>query len=253
MPKIYAMTHCNSTGALLVVSADSSAFSNVGPAYLVDATAEVEYPMGFPLEQTASLVRGTYDNVVSAVNALQLELRDMLYKAEQERSSLHEQLGALGRRNLMPSHKVLGVDYHGVISKGHPQLAAAMEDAVSEGHAVHIMTGSRMSPELKDKLHDCGFDLGRNYTDFFSIQDHLDRVGEPIIYDEEGLPHADALAWDMAKSEYALATGMCAVWDDSPVYGRYMPASCWYFTYSPEAVGSQVRMVLDGTRKRIGR
>ena len=252
MPKIFALTHCDASGTLLVVSADSSALWHCGFDYTVrDAT--VEFPLGFHTLQDTFMVRGTYDCLHSALRGLQLELRDLLLQTERSRAKMHEQLLAVGAHNCRGDKKVLGVDFHGVISEADPRLAAAMACAVEEGHQVHIMTGNRMSPELKDELARCGFIEGSNYTDFFSIQDHLDSVGEPITYDEQGLPHAAAMAWDVAKSEYALATGMAALWDDSPVYCRYMPASCWYFTYSPEKVGEQLRMVLDGTRKRIGR
>lgn len=252
MPKIFALTHCDASGTLLVVSADSSSMWHCGYDYTVrDAT--VEFPVGFSTQQDTFMVRGTYDCLPSAMRGLQLELRDLLHQVEKNRAKTHEQLLAVGAHNCRGDKKVLGVDYHGVISEADPQLAAAMACAVEEGHHVCIMTGSRMTPELREELGRCGFEEGKSYTDFFSIQDHLDSVGETITYDERGMPHADPLAWDMAKSEYALATGMSAIWDDSPTYCRYMPASCWYFTYSPDKVCEQVRMVLDGTRKRIGR
>lgn len=252
MSKVFVLTSCLRTGDLLVVSGDTASLRMRGYEYLL-SDATVEFPVGFQVHQDVFQVRGTYDDLASAIRGMQLELRDLLHTAEKNRARVHRQMQSIGQHLNSTDKKVLGVDYHGVISEADLRLADAMASAVAEGHQVHIMTGSRMTPELLESLRRCGFEEGRNYTDFFSIQDHLDSVGERVVYDDHGLPHADAQAWDMAKSEHALATGMSAIWDDSPTYGRHMPADCWYFTYSPDMVWEQVRMVLDGTRKRIGR
>lgn len=252
MPEIFALTHCDYSGTLLVVSADRAALRCKGFDHYVE-DARVVYPSGYQESQGEYLVRGTYESLPAAMRGLQLELRELLMQLERSRKRVHDQLRDAGADSLAAGKKVLGVDFHGVISEADSRLAHAMEMAVGEGHQVHIMTGSRKTPELVAVLKDCGFEEGKNFTGFFSIQDHLDSVGEVIHYDEKGMPHADALSWDIAKSEYALATGMSAIWDDSPTYGRHMPADCWYFTYSPDKVCEQVRMVLDGTRKRIGR
>lgn len=252
MPEIFALTHCDYSGTLLVVSADSAALRCKGFDRYIEG-ARVVYPAGYQESQVEYMVRGTYESLPAAMRGLQLELRELLIQVESGREKIHDQLRGAGSGSPAAGKKVLGVDFHRVISEADSRLSRAMEMAVGEGHQVHIMTGSRKTPELVAALKDCGFEEGKNFTGFFSIQDHLDSVGEVIHYDENGMPHADALSWDLAKSEYALATGMSAVWDDSPSYCRYMPSSCWYFTYSPEKVEEQVRMVLDGTRARVGR
>ena len=73
MPKIFALTHCDASGTLLVVSADSSSMWHCGYDYTVrDAT--VEFPVGFSTQQDTFMVRGTYDCLPSAMRGLQLEL-----------------------------------------------------------------------------------------------------------------------------------------------------------------------------------
>lgn len=148
--------------------------------------------------------------------------------------------------------KRLGIDVHGVITE-HPEfLAEECRKLVNAGHEIHIMTGSRFGIEMEKQLGSYGFEKGRNYTHFFSVTDHLIETGVTVTF-ENGLPYADAFAWNTAKGEYAYLRGLDCVWDDSPVYCRYMPEGCWYFTYSKEYFVKQVDQVVNGTRPRIGR
>jgi hypothetical protein len=148
--------------------------------------------------------------------------------------------------------KRVGLDIHGVITATPDFLADQAKKVVDMGHEVHIMTGSRFGAQMEEQLKGYGFVKGVNYTHFFSITDFLIEIGVEVTF-KDGLPYADALAWDSAKGVYAMMKGLNCVWDDSPRYGQYMPNKCWYFTYSRENFESQMDQVLHGTRPSIGR
>jgi hypothetical protein len=152
----------------------------------------------------------------------------------------------------LPLIKKIGLDVHGVITE-HPEfLANQAKKIVEAGHQVHIMTGSRLGAKLEEQLLSYGFQKGIHYTHFFSITDHLIETGVEVTF-KDGMPFADALPWNMAKGEYAILNELDCLWDDSPVYGRYMPETCWYFTYSKENFDKQLDQVLNGGRPTIGR
>jgi hypothetical protein len=152
----------------------------------------------------------------------------------------------------MAAPKKLGIDVHGVITETPEFLSSECRKLVQAGHEVHIMTGSREDATSIEWLGEVGFKRGINYTHFFSVTDHLIRTGVKVSF-ENGLPFADSFAWNTAKGEYAFLTGLSCLWDDSPVYGRYMPEGTWYFTYAWERFRAQVDQVVNGTRPKIGR
>ena len=164
------------------------------------------------------------------------------------------QLNSMQERLLQPkSHvKKIGLDIHGVIDRDPKFLADQARTLISCGHEVHIMTGSQVNPALVKSLKSLWFEKGKQYTSLFSVTDHLIDTGIPVEF-RDGYPFADPLLWNAAKGEYALLNGLDALWDDSPAYGRYMPASCWYFTYSIDNFESQLDQVLNGGRPKIGR
>lgn len=229
-----------------------------GGAYNIAKTASVVYPY----EETGVILHDvivlqTHTSLPDAVVSYMGDATKSFFDIERER---HQKLCELQIFHRLISnsasvspHKVLGLDFHGVINLGHKVLQDAMAQVIEGGHEVHIMTGCHADDNLENDLLSFGFIRGSHYTHLFSIQDFLVKNCIPVSYDDKGMPHADAHYWDMAKGAYALSTGMDAVWDDSPVYGRYMPPKCWYFTYSAENLESQLKQVIEGTRPRIGR
>lgn len=173
--------------------------------------------------------------------------RELLRTLRTLRKTLEAQ-GARGPDSL----KKIGLDVHGVITETPEYLAVRAKSLVDAGHQVHIMTGTRVGPRLVDELAAYGFHKSLNYTHIFSITDHLISTGIPVDFRDD-LPFADGLMWDAAKGEYATMVGLDCLWDDSPVYGHYMPADCWYFTYSAEKFEAQLSQVLHGGRPQVGR
>lgn len=173
----------------------------------------------------------------------------------QERRALYTLLTRLEERKIPRKEtgiKKLGLDYHGVITEANSFLAERAKSAIQAGAEVHILTGASFTKEFQEELRGHGFEKGVHFTHFFSIQDHLRETGIPV-HMRGGLPYADALAWDMAKGEYILFEGLNAIWDDSPMYGKYIPRSCVYYTFSEEQFDLQLDQVLHGGRKCIGR
>lgn len=146
----------------------------------------------------------------------------------------------------------LGLDVHGVITNEAEFLSAKAAEQVAIGNESHIMSGSRYNQATVDQLRQYGFEKGVHYTHYFSITDHLIDSGAEVTF-KSGLPHADAFLWDSAKGEYALTQGLHCLWDDSPVYGRYMPPCCWYFNFHKDTFDTQLDQVLKGTRPKVGR
>jgi hypothetical protein len=148
--------------------------------------------------------------------------------------------------------KKFGLDFHGVIDKHSKVLRHWAAQRIAEGHEVHIVTGSRMTSEFEDELRRFGFVEGISFTHFFSITDYHVSVGSDVRFDDDGLPWMSKELWDPTKGYYALVAGLDALWDDSPSYGKYVPSSCVYITFAPDALEAQTDWLLNG-RKRIGR
>ncbi len=145
----------------------------------------------------------------------------------------------------------IGLDFHGVITASPVFLAAQAKKLMDDGHEVHIMTGSRYDEGTDAMLGEYGFTRGVHYSHYFSITDHLISTGEEVSF-RHGMPYADTLLWNSAKGEYAILNHIECLWDDSPAYGRYMPSTCWYFTFSTENFESQLHQVLNGGRPKVG-
>jgi hypothetical protein len=148
--------------------------------------------------------------------------------------------------------KKLGLDVHGVITLEPEFLGVKAAEQVALGNEIHIMSGARYTESTVEQLRRYGFEKGIHYTHYFSITDHLIDTGADVSF-SGGMPHAEALLWNSAKGEYALTQGIHCLWDDSPVYGRFMPEGCWYFTFHKDTFELQLDQVLNGTRPKVGR
>lgn len=188
------------------------------------------------------------------------DYRTALYTLHKLQKSILEPMGTGTRESKekvirdnggTPSRKI-GLDVHGVITIEPEFLRAKAAELIEKGHEVHIMSGSRYCPGTLDQLRQYGFIEGTHFTHYFSITDHLIDSGAEVTF-KDGMPQADAFLWDSAKGEYALTQGLHCLWDDSPVYGRYMPPGCWYFNFHKDTFDMQLDQVVNGTRPRIGR
>lgn len=118
----------------------------------------------------------------------------------------------------------LGLDIHGVCD-ADPQTYIAMADTfIRAGGEVHIITGQKDTPELRDKVKK----LGIPFTHFFSITSYHESIGTPIRYDERGRPWMDIELWDRTKADYCKREGIGMHVDDSPVYGKYFDSNIKY-------------------------
>ena len=111
----------------------------------------------------------------------------------------------------------IGLDIHGVIDSNPEFFAAFTRTMVAAGHEVHILTGPKITPKIINELKTMHID----FTHLFSITDHHEAVGTPIIWDEYGNPHMDAYLWDKTKAEYCKAQGIELHIDDSDSYAYF--------------------------------
>jgi len=146
----------------------------------------------------------------------------------------------------------LGLDFHGVIKRSPELLSKWSAEMVLAGHEVHIMTGSVFTDEFREELLSLGFKSGVNYTHSFSVTTHNIQRGVVVSCDDQGRPYMDKSHWDRSKGDYAALVGLTALWDDSPVYGRYFPSTSIYLTFAPENFLEETNWVING-RASIGR
>lgn len=130
----------------------------------------------------------------------------------------------------------IGIDIHGVADTFEifSKISKAHFDA---GHEVHIITGSKRSPEIEAQLDR----LGMLYTHYFSITDELE--GRGLIEWRDGRPYStDDDAWNSAKYHYCKENGINILFDDSDTYRDY-------FTH-PERDGTLFCHVYNPQRKK---
>jgi hypothetical protein len=146
-----------------------------------------------------------------------------------------------------------GLDFHGVIDRSPDLLSEWSEKAIKDGHQVHIMTGNVDSDEFRFTLRQLGFKSGRNFTHIYSITKDNINKGYEVVFDEKGRPFMDASLWNRSKGDYAASVGITALWDDSPVYGRYFPSTSTYLTFSPDNFLEEARWLVEGRPCLVGR
>lgn len=110
-----------------------------------------------------------------------------------------------------------GFDIHGVIDAEPRFFSELTEDLIKEGHEVHILTGHRITAELRKELAS----LQIRWTKLFSITDHHIESGTEVTFDEKGNPWIEDELWDKTKADYCKDNEIVFHIDDSKVYGDY--------------------------------
>lgn len=116
-----------------------------------------------------------------------------------------------------------GFDYHGVLNIKNDKFRKMAEALVSEGHEVHIMTGSTEQYWLEES--NGLLEKNVHYTHFFSVADYLKDFGVENIGSYQNPKYEDA-RWNSAKGDYAFFTGLCEHHDDFVEYKKHFPKSC---------------------------
>jgi len=116
----------------------------------------------------------------------------------------------------------LGIDIHGTIDFLPKVWSLFSNLLVDNGHQVHIMTGSKITNEIKKQL----YELGIKWTHIFSITDYHESIGTEIIYDSKGNPWMDQKLWNKTKAEYAKEKKLDLMVDDSSIYLKKFETPC---------------------------
>lgn len=111
----------------------------------------------------------------------------------------------------------IGLDYHCVINHDPKFFSELSKAIIAAGGQIHIMTGSRITPELEQEL----INLGMSWMKLFSIADYCKESGYDMWEDADGRPWVDENLWNQAKAIYAEEQGLDLVMDDTAVYGNY--------------------------------
>ena len=152
------------------------------------------------------------------------ECKDMEQKVLREVCDTHVNNA---RAKLSEGDKLrIGLDFHGVLDDDKQYFANLSKKILNEGGEVHIITGSRDTLEVRDKITG----LGVVFSHFFSISSYHASAGTKMREDEHG-PWMDAEVWDKSKAEYCKKHGIHIHIDDSPVYGKYFDPGTMYVKY----------------------
>lgn len=117
----------------------------------------------------------------------------------------------------LPMSKLkFGFDLHGVLDK-YPELRNLANKLAEAGHEVHVITGSHWRRELEDYIR---WELGVNFTHFFSIADYHREKGTPMWYEGDN-PFMGPEHWNPTKGEYCKREGIFLHFDDSEKYGEH--------------------------------
>ena len=120
----------------------------------------------------------------------------------------------------------LGLDIHGVIDK-EPELFSELTRIMkSKGCEIHILTGSRITPELKEQLN--GYGIVYDYI--FSILDYHTETGEDMWQDSKNNWWIDDEIWDGTKSIYCVDNNINLHIDDTKRYGEFFSTPFIHFT-----------------------
>lgn len=139
--------------------------------------------------------------------------------------------------------KKIGIDIHGCISAKPELFSALSQSLIKDGWEVHILTGSKETPEIHEELKLYGI----HWTHFFSITDHCISKGVHVWYDEKNTPWMDKDAWEKAKGEYCedLKIDLCI--DDTLSYSSHFttPFCRFYSKDVPMHVEEIKTFILD--------
>jgi hypothetical protein len=122
----------------------------------------------------------------------------------------------------------IGFDVHGVIDKYPDLFKEIIDNFISEGHAIHILTGQEWEaaePQIKN--------YGIRCHAYFSIIDFHRKKGTNIYQrsDKAGWWMADEV-WNRSKGDYAEENELDLHFDDQLNYAEYFPNTCT-FIYVP--------------------
>lgn len=111
----------------------------------------------------------------------------------------------------------LGIDVHGVADTFPDFFSRLSRELVSQGHEVHIITGTEHTRSLEHYLKD---QLGLFWTHLFSVTTYHKKEGTEVTY-IDGNPYMDNRIWNRSKAEYCRRNGIQLHIDDSDIYGKY--------------------------------
>jgi len=110
-----------------------------------------------------------------------------------------------------------GIDIHGVSDTKKKFFAIFSQRAISNGHEVHVVTGSQKTPETEKQLQEYGI----QYTHFFSVSDSLIKEGVLVHWSDRHNPWFEDVYWNDAKAKYCKENQIDLHFDDSDEYGKH--------------------------------
>lgn len=120
----------------------------------------------------------------------------------------------------------LGIDIHGVIDKRPDVFSKLSRIMKSNGHEVHILTGSKITDSLRKDLKK--YDI--LYDSIFSILDFHSMEGTHMWQDSESNWWIDNDIWNKTKAQYCEVQKIDFHIDDTKIYGKYFKTPFTHFT-----------------------
>jgi len=111
----------------------------------------------------------------------------------------------------------LGIDVHGVADTFPDFFSKLSRELVSQGHEVHIITGTEHTRSLEHYLKN---QLGLSWTHLFSMTTYHKKEGTEVTY-IDGNPYMDNRLWNRSKGEYCRRNNIDLHIDNSDIYGKY--------------------------------
>jgi hypothetical protein len=111
----------------------------------------------------------------------------------------------------------VAIDVHGVITKIPSFFSLLTKYFIENGHEIHILTGSKITDELIERLKKCEI----QYTHLFSIVDYHTSIGTEIFWEDENNPWIDAEIWNKTKAEYCERNNIDLWIEDDETYRPY--------------------------------
>lgn len=116
-----------------------------------------------------------------------------------------------------------GLDIHGTITKKPKFFAEFSKRVISNGHEIHIITGSMRTPHLEEELKESGV----IFTHFFSISDTLIAEHKKVTLKDKNNPVFDNELWNKSKAKYCDENNIDIHFDDSLEYGKYFTTTLY--------------------------
>ena len=111
----------------------------------------------------------------------------------------------------------IGLDIHGVLTSNPRFFSVLSQLAVSQGHELHILTGSMLTNTKIEELSD----YGAVWTHLFSISDYHRHLGTPITFSDPNNPWIEEGLWNKTKAEYCYKHSIDFHIDDTQKYGEF--------------------------------